>query len=356
MAVSGRAVCGVAMLGAALCAAASSSSAEDAQAFYHGKTITMLVGTPAGGGYDIYGRLLARHMGRHIPGNPSFITQNMPGAGSVTAANYVYNVAKQDGTVITALTRTAAFAPILGQSGPQFDAEGFHWLGSLNNEAGVLRVWHTAPVKSFTDARSTSVILGAQATGTDTEVFPLLMNNTLGTKFKIVKGYTGGGPAIDLAIERGEVQGQTDSTSSMIARYPDWRDKFIVLAQISHTRQPELPDVPTVLELIKPELLNPGLAIEDVRTMWDIMLAQKVMGRPFAIGPKVPADRVAALRAAFKATLDDTEFKAEAAKGKLELIPVDGDLVQSIIARAAAAEPAVIDKLNQALKDSGDGK
>lgn len=349
MAVSGKRV--VASFGVMLCLAVSAAQAEDAQAFYQGKTITMLVGTPAGGGYDIYGRLLARHMGRHIPGHPSFVTQNMPGAGSVTAANYVYNVARQDGTVITALTRTAAFAPILGQSGPQFNAQGFHWLGSLNNEAGVLRVWRTAAAKTFAEARNTSVILGAQATGTDTDIFPLLMNKTLGTKFKIVKGYTGGGPAIDLAIERGEVQGQADSTSSMIARYPDWREKFIVLAQISDTRQPELPDVPTILELIKPEFLNPGLAIEDVRTMWDIMLAQKVMGRPFAIGPKVPADRVAVLRRAFNTTLVDDEFKAEAVKGKVEIIPVDGDRVQSIIEKAATAKPSVIEQLNQALKD-----
>lgn len=353
---SGKLVRWVVGLGALPWVMASGARAEDVQTFYQGKTITMLVGTPAGGGYDIYGRLLARHMGRHIPGNPSFVTQNMPGAGSVTAANYTYNVAKQDGTVIVALTRTAAFAPILGQSGPQFDAQGFHWLGSLNNEAGVLRVWHTAPVKSFAEARATSVILGAQATGTDTEVYPLLMNNTLGTKFKIVKGYTGGGAAIDLAIERGEVQGQADSTSSMITRHPDWREKFTVLAQISYERQPELPEVPTILELIRPEFLNPGLAIADVRTMWDIMLAQKVMGRPFALGPRVPKERVDALRAAYKAMLADADFKEDAAKGKMEIIAVDGDLVQTIIEKAATAGPAVIEALNRALKDTGEAK
>ena len=355
MAVTGKVARLSACIGAALCGLASGVMAEDVQAFYQGKTMTMLVGAEAGGGYDIYGRLLARHMGRHMPGNPSFLTQNMPGAGSIKAANYVYNVAKQDGTVITALNRTAPFAQILGQSGPQFDANGFQWLGSLNNESGVLRVWHTTPVATFQDARETVVILGSQAVGTDTEIYPLLMNNTLGTKFRIVKGYTGG-PVIDLAIERGEVQGQADSTSSMIARHPDWRKTFKVLAQISHTRQPELPDVPTILELIKPEFLNPGLTIEEARIMWDIMLAQKVMGRPFALGPKVPSDRVAALRVAFKAMLEDAEFKAEAAKSKLEVNPVDGESVQRIIARAATAEPALIDKLNQALKDQTEVK
>ena len=161
---------------------------------------------------------------------------------------------------------------------------------------------------------------------------------------------------IDLAIERGEVQGQADSTSSMIARHPEWRKTFKVLAQISHSRQPELPDVPTILELIRPEFLSPGLTIEEARIMWDIMLAQKVMGRPFALGPKVPSDRVAALRLAFKATLGDENFKAEAAKGKIEVIAVDGDSVQSMIARAASASPAVIDKLNQALKDNSEAK
>ena len=355
MGLTGDIVRIAACIGAALGSTASFVAAEEPQDFYRGKTMTMLVGADAGGGYDIYGRLLARHMGRHMPGSPSFVTQNMPGAGSIKAANYVYNVAKQDGTVITALNRTAPFAQILGQPGPQFDAKDFQWLGSLNNESGVLRVWHTTPVVTFGDARETVVILGAQATGTDTEIFPLLMNNTLGTKFRIVKGYVSG-PAIDLAIERGEVQGQADSISSMIARFPDWRRTFNVLAQLSLTRQPELPDVPTILELIKPEFLNPGLAVEEVRIMWDIMLAQKVMGRPFAIGPKVPPDRVAALRAAFNSVLDDAEFKADAAKGKIEIIPVDGALVQDIIARAATAQPAVIAKLNQALKDNGDGK
>lgn len=355
MAVTGKITRLAACIGAALCGTASAVMAEDVQAFYQGKTMTMLVGAEAGGGYDIYGRLLARHMGRHMPGSPSFVTQNMPGAGSIKAANYVYSVAKQDGTVITALNRTAPFAQILGQSGPQFDANGFHWLGSLNNESGVLRVWHTTPVATFQDAREIAVILGSQAVGTDTEIYPLLMNNTLGTKFRIVKGYTGG-PAIDLAIERGEVQGQADSISSMIARHPEWRKTFKVLAQISHSRQPELPDVPTILELIKPDVLNPGLTIEEARIMWDIMLAQKVMGRPFALGPKVPPDRVEALRRAFKATLDDAEFKAEAAKGKIEIIPVDGESVQRIIARAAMASPAVIDKLNQALKDHSEVK
>lgn len=336
-------------------AGADRAVAQDAAAFYAGKSITMLVGSDAGGGYDLYARLLTRHMGNHIPGQPTFVTQNMPGAGSIKAANYVYNVARQDGSVIAALVRTAPLAQILGQSGPQYEAKGFHWLGSLNNEAGVVRVVQAAPVTGFADLRMTTVILGAQATGTDTEVFPLLMNNTLGTKFRIVKGYVSG-PAIDLAIERGEVQGQADSLSSMTARYPDWKTRFKVLAQLSHERQPDLPGVPTVLELIDAQSVNPALKVEDVRAMWEIMLAQRVVGRPFAVAPNVPADRVAVLRAAFKAVINDPAFRADSTKSKIEVVGVDGDTVQGMIAKAASASPAVIEQLNRALKEGGAAK
>jgi len=339
---------------AAVTMAAPSLARADAVAdFYKGKNIQMIVGSDPGGGYDVYARLLARHIGRFIPGEPNFVVQNMPGAGSIKATNYVYNVAPQDGTVILAPNRTPPFVQILGQPGPQFDAKRINWLGSLNNEVGVLEVWHTVPVKTIEDARKTQVILGVTAPGTDSEVYPTLMNNTVGTKFKIVRGYPGAG-AIDLATERGEVQGQSDSFTSMALRYPEWRSRFNVLAQISLTKHPAMPDIPLIMDAISAETVVEGMTVDEARTLWELMLTQKVMGRPYAVGPGVPPERVTALRAAFHATVDDAQFRADAAKGRSEILAVDGDAIQAMIAKVASAPRAVIDKLNDAIKYKGE--
>ncbi len=170
---------------------AASAKSEPAQAddiadFYKGRIVTMVVGSDAGGGYDIYARLLTHYLPKYIPGNPSIVVQNRPGAGSITATNYVYNVAPQDGSIILAPTRTAAFAQILGQPGPRYQATKFNWLGSLNNEVGVIEVWHSSPVKTVEDARRIPVIVGSASAGGDGDIYPTLMNNTLGTKFNIV--------------------------------------------------------------------------------------------------------------------------------------------------------------------------
>lgn len=324
------------------------AKAEDVTDFYGGKTVTMVIGTPAGGGYDVYARLLARHLGKHIPGNPNIIVQNKPGAGSVTAANYVYEVAPQDGSVILAPTRTAAFVQLLGKAGPRYLATKFNWLGSLNNEVGVMGVWHAAPVKNFHDARRVSVIFGSASAGGDGDIYPALMNNTLGTKFKIVSGYPGSG-GVDLAMLRGEVQGQSNSYSAMKKFLPDWRQKINVVVQLSLTRHPELPDIPLIFDFIKPEFLKPGMTLEEAHTLWQLMLIQKAMGRPFAVGPNVPAPRVEALRKAFDAVLRDPEFIAEAAKRDIELNPVDGDGIQRMLAKISSASQADIAKLNDAI-------
>jgi tripartite-type tricarboxylate transporter receptor subunit TctC len=339
----------------ALAAALSVSPvhADAAADFYKGKTIQMIVGSPAGGGYDIYARLLTRHMSRYIPGNPNFVVQNMPGAGSIKATNYVYNVAPQDGTVILAPNRTPPFVQILGQPGPQFEAKKINWLGSLNNEVGVLEVWHTVPVKTIDDARRVPIIVGSTAPGTDSEIYPALMNNTLGTKFRIVRGYSGAS-TIDLAIERGEVQAQSDSYSSMASHYPDWRKSFNVIVQLSLTKHPDMPDIPLIFDAIAPDTVANGFTVEQAKLVWELMLTQKAMGRPYAVGPKVPADRVQTLRAAFKATLDDTDFKADAAKGKNEVVAVDGDAIQAMIGKVASAPKPILDKLNQATNYNGD--
>jgi tripartite-type tricarboxylate transporter receptor subunit TctC len=338
----------VAALGFALAFAITAAKADDIADFYKGRTVTMAVGTPAGGGYDIYARLLARHLGKHIPGNPAIIIQNRPGAGSVIATNYVYEVAPQDGTVILAPTRTAAFAQLLGQEGTRYVATKFNWLGSLNNEVGVLAVWHTAPVKTVEDARRIPVIFGSASPGGDGDIYPALMNNTLDTKFKIVRGYAGSG-GIDLAMLRGEVHGQSNSFTALKKFAPDWRQKTHVLVQLSLTRHPEMPDIPLIFDYLKPEFLKPGMTVEEAEKLWRIMLVQKAMGRPFALGPNVPPERVKALRAAFHAVLQDPEFIAEAEKTDNEINPVDGDELQQMLQTVASASQADIERLNAAI-------
>jgi tripartite-type tricarboxylate transporter receptor subunit TctC len=270
----------------------------------------------------------------------------------VNAANYVYNVAPQDGTMILAPNRTAPIVQLLGQQGPRYDATRFQWLGSLNNEAGVLEVSLKAPVKSVEDARKTPIAVGVTTVGSDGDVYPALMNNTLGTRFKLVRGYPGSA-AIDLAIERGEVEAQSDSFSSMAKHYPDWRSKIRALVQFTLTKHPDIPDVPLIFDYLTPQFIVPGMAVEDAQTFWRIMLIQKAMGRPFAVGPEVPAGRVQALRDAFHAVLQDAEFQSEAKRMKLEVRAVDGAEVQALLGKIASAPRGVIAKLNDALTYRG---
>jgi tripartite-type tricarboxylate transporter receptor subunit TctC len=326
----------------------STARADEIADFYRGKIITMVVGTPGGGGYDIYARLLTRFMGKYIPGNPTFIVQNRPGAGGITATNYVYNVAPQDGTILLAPTRTVAFSQLLGQPGPAYDATKINWLGSLNNEVGVIEVVNSSAVKTFQDARKMSATIGSSSAAGDGEIYPSLMNNTLNTKFKLVQGYKGSNE-VDLAIERGEVEGQSDSFSAMQKHFPDWRKKLNILAQLSLTKHPDLPDIPLILDFITPEFVKPGLKVEEVDTLWRIMLVQKAMGRPFAVGPNVPPARVAALRAAFHAVEKDPEFLAEAEKTNNEVNAVDGSEIQAMVEKISKAPQSVIDKLNDAI-------
>ena len=334
--------------GLALVLGMAAARADDIADFYKGKNVVMVVGTPAGGGYDIYARLLGRHMGRFIPGNPTIIIQNRPGAGSVIAANYVYEVAPQDGTVILAATRTAAFAQLLGQEGTRYLATKFNWLGSLNNEVGVMAVRTTAGVKTVEEARKKPVIFGSASPGGDGDIYPALMNNTLDTKFQIVRGYAGSS-GVDLAIMRGEVQGQSDSYSAIAKHFPNWKTDINVLVQLSLTKHPDLPNVPLIFDYIKPEFMKPGVTVDQAEEMWRIMLVQKAMGRPFALGPDVPPARVKVLRDAFHAVLNDPEFIADAEKTQSEINAVDGDELQKMLQTVASASQEDIDRLNAAI-------
>jgi tripartite-type tricarboxylate transporter receptor subunit TctC len=314
----------------------------------------MVVGSASGAsGYDAYARLLSRNIVHHLPGAPSIIVQNKPGAGSITAINHVYNVAPQDGTVLLALNRTAPFTQILGHSGAQFDSAKLNWLGSLYQEVGVLAISSKSKVKTVADLRNTPVIIGSTAPGTDSVIFPALLNNTIETKLRVIQGYAGM-DAIYLAFARGEVDGQQSSLESLQRKIPDWRAQTNILVQFGLNKHPDLPDVPLVFDFLDAKLIAPGLSLEEVKTFWRFMLTQTIMGRPFAMGPEVPADRVAAMRAAFQAMLKDPQFIADAAKSHLDLLPIDGAAIEALIKEAAAVPRPTLEKLKNEINYKGE--
>jgi hypothetical protein len=216
-----------------------------------------------------------------------------------------------------------------------------------------MQIWGKVPVKTIEAARKVPVIVGSTAPMTDSEEYPALLNNTLGTKFKLVRGYPSIN-AIQNALERGEVQGQENSYLGMAQHFADWRNQVNVLVQLSLTKHPQMPDIPLVFDYIKPDFVSPSYTIEEVTSFWRILLTQQAMGRPFGVGPKVPQDRVAALRRAFKALLDDEEFRAEAARTNLELMALDGTDIQGMIERVAASPPAIFAKLRELILYKGD--
>ncbi len=327
----------------ALCGGLAMSTAAFAQAsdpvadFYKkNNQIRLLVSSEAGGGYDGYARLLARHMGKHIPGNPTFVVQNMPGAGGIVAANYLYNVAPKDGTVIAQVQRLVPFAQILGEPGPQFETAKFNWLGSMASEVEVCLSWHTSPIKTFADVQKNELIVGGSGPN-DTEGVPATLNNILGAKFKIISGYPSS-TAITLAVERGEVNGICSSYSSLATRNAHWfnNKQVNVLIQESIKKHPDLPNVPLAIDLIT----NP----ED-KALMEINDARLEIGRPFMAPPGLPAERVKALRAAFMATIKDKDFLADAEKEKREITAISGEEVQTLLERISKAPKNVIDRL-----------
>jgi tripartite-type tricarboxylate transporter receptor subunit TctC len=326
------------------CATAQTQAAAD---FYRGKTITIVVGSDSGGGYDLNARTLARYMGRHIPGNPSFIVQNRPGAGSLAAANYVYEVAPKDGTVIAAVQRPIPFQQLLGDAGVRYDPRRIQWLGSTSNELGVVVVWHTAPQKTAQDLFAMETIVGGNGVATDTELFARAFNYVLGTKFKIVGGYPGQ-VQIVLAMERGEVQGTANWSWSDIEKgRPDWlRDgKIRMLLQLDLKKgsSPYLRDVPLAMELARNE---------EERQVFEILMGMKALGRPYFVAPEVPKDRSDALRTAFMATMADPEFLAEATRTLGPIDPVSGADMQKILMEVYALPANVIAKAREAVKAS----
>ena len=329
-----------------LCAIAAAMLIDRARAdavadFYHGKTINVIVGYTAGGGYDIYARALARHMGRHLPGNPNFIVTNITGAGSLNAANHIYNVAPKDGTVFGTFARGLAMEPLIGTAKVQFDATKFTWLGSGTNEISICATWHTSPVKTWADALKTQFTVGGEGAGSDPDTYALMLRNVFGVKLKLVTGYHGTSDII-LAIERGEVDGRCGwSWSSIKSTRAAWiaEKKLNYLIHISEQKAPELAQVPTVSEF----------ANDRHKQMLRLVTSRQVMGRPFAAPPGVPEDRKQALRKAFDETLRDAAFLEEANKLKLEVNPVPGTEIDTLIAELYRTPKDVVEEARKAI-------
>ena len=294
--------------------------------FYKGKSVDVYVGFTAGGGYDLYGRLLARHLRRHIPGNPAVVPKNMDGAGSLRLANWLYNVAPKDGTAIGTIGRGLPFDSLLARPGIQFDGSKFSWIGSVTNEVSVCATWHTTGVKTIEEAMKKEVLVGAvgAGVGADDDEFPRIINGVLGTKMRVINGYRGGNEVL-LAMERGEVNGRCGwSWSSVSATRPEWvRDGRIhLIAQLGLTKHSQLPDVPSIMEFVK---------TDDQRHIFALIFARQSLARPFIAPPGIPPERLIALREAFMATMRDPEFLSEAAKSKMEVDPLSGVELQRLV-------------------------
>jgi tripartite-type tricarboxylate transporter receptor subunit TctC len=321
------------LLAAALAALAEPAAADD---FYRGKTLRLMVGSEVGGGYDLYARSFATHVRRHIPGEPLIVVQNMPGGGGLQAANWLFNIAPRDGLAIGLIQRGVPFYPYFGDPAAKFVPTEFNWLGSFTAETGSTTVWHTAKAKTMADAFKQTVVLGGSGPN-DSETYPHLMNNTIGTKFRIVSGYRGNS-TVFLAMERGEVEGVTGSWSSVKSEHPDWlRDKLVrVLVQVGRTRAPDLPDVPLITEFVK---------TDEHKAMWNVILDMAQAGRPIAAPPGIPPEATKTLRAAFDATVKDPAFVAEMERSRRELSPENGESVQKMLEEVAAVPSETLTKL-----------
>jgi tripartite-type tricarboxylate transporter receptor subunit TctC len=334
------AACLVATYLVAMCSGALAQSPAD---FYKGKNVDLYIGYSVGGAYDLYARMLARHMGKHIPGNPNVLPKNMEGAGSLRLANWLYNVAPKDGTAFGIIGRGTGFDTLLGNKAAQFDATKFTWIGSANNEVSVCVAWNTSPIKKFEDMLTRELIVGGTSSSADTDQFPRITNGVLGTRMKIVTGYPGGNE-VGLAMERGEVQGRCGwSWSSVKATHQKSLEekKFSILVQLALDKHPELPDVPLIIDLAK---------TEEQRQILRLIFARQAMGRPFVGPPNIPPERAETLRKAFMATMQDKDFLADATRAQMEITPVDGAAVQALVKEIYATPPEIAQKATALLR------
>lgn len=322
-------------------AAPGAASAQSVEEFYKGKQLQVVIYTPGGSTYDMYARFLMQYMGRYMPGNPTFIPRNMPGAGGIAATQFLHRIAPKDGTVFGTIARNLPFEPILGKPEADFDPLSFTWLGSMNRERSIALSWHTSKVRTLKDLQNMELLVPGTGAGADSEVMPLAFNALFGTRFKIVRGYKSTSDAT-LAVERGELDGIAYwSWSAIQSSHKHWLDekKVNVLFHTGPEPDPEI-KAPSIRTLVRDDVERAAL---------EFILAREVLGRPFLAPPGIPEDRAKALKAAFNATMVDKDFLAEAKKRNIEVELVTGDEVTEVLRRAAASPPQVIERVKKAL-------
>ena len=331
--------CVVAVGALAACAQARAAGVED---FYRGKTISIVIGFSAGGDYDLRARMLARHMDRHIPGQPAILARNMPGAGGVAATNWLAKLAPRDGTSSLMASQNTPLIQALGTPGVEFDARQFAWIGNTTNSPNLISVWAGRGVKTIDDARRREVAVGASGVGSGSYYYPFAANVVGKTRFKIVTGYPGGND-INIAMERGEVDGRgSNSLAAWKSTRPQWiaEGKLIHLVQIALQRHPELPDVPLLSDLAETDIDRQAMRL---------IAAETAMARAVAASPDIPAERVSALRRAFDATMRDREFMAEADRLGFDINPATGEEVQAIVMDIVNAPAPVVQRTKEIL-------
>jgi len=329
----------------ALIGASVSAQADAVFDFYRGRTVNLVIGYAPGGGYDLYARTLARHIGRHIPGHPHIVVQNMPGAGSIKAANFLYTIAPKDGSTFGGFSRGAFIDPLLGRGdGTQYDTAKFGWLGSISNEVGVCAFRAAAGIKSWSDMRAKNFIIGATGAGADSDVFPTVLRKMFKLPMKIVAGY-GSAAEVVIAIKRSEVDGRCGwSWSSLVSWNRDMYEgkQIDVVLQLAAQKLDELAQVPLITDVAE---------TDEQRTALRLIVSRQTMARPYVMPPGVPADRLQALRAAFDATMKDPAFLADAKKQDLEVRPILGADADALIREVYATPPAVVKLAVEYMKD-----
>ncbi len=329
----------IALTGLALISSAP-ARADAVEDFYKGKNLSIIVGFSPGGGYDLNARAIGRYIGKHIPGNPKVIVQNMPGAGSLTAINHMANLAPKDGTAIATFSRGTPFEPLMGNKQAQFDPRNLTWIGSPSRETNLVFTRSQSNFKTLDDLRGREVIIATTGGGADTATFPLIMNAVFKTKMKIVTGYPGASELL-LAVERGEADGMAGlSWGYLKVARPAWvpEKKVDVQLQLGLSKATDLPNVPSALDLVKDQA---------DRQFLEVFLARLAIAWPLAGPANMPADRATALRAAFAETMKDAEYKAEAEKQAIDVDPVFADEITSILNRVYTASPEAIERARQ---------
>ena len=307
-------------------------------------TINLVIGYPPGASYDIYARTFARHLGKHLPGNPTVVVQNLAGAGSLRAANYLYNTAPKDGATIGIFSRGLAMQPLLDDQGIQYDARKFNWIGSLTSEVSILMSWHSTPFKKIDDIRAREMVVAATGSGSDSIIFPYILNGVLGTKLKVITGYPGNADML-LAMERGEVDGNAGTSwSGLTAFKSEWiREKKInVLLQLASRRHPDLGNIPLVMDLAK---------TASDKGVLEFIFSRQQMAYPLVAPPGVPVERVQLLRQAFEAVMKDSEYRTDAQKQGLEIDSATGVEIEALLRKIYASPPEVIARVRATIEE-----